>query len=179
MKIFLEYIINGHHVEIYDGFYLYIDKEFWFEFNPYKTREEWFKKNISNESTKSFVEYIPYKDLFEVLMSDKNNKNKGIEFYNRLNNLFSYVDNQGLSEETIIYTLFENKQIIKFVHKTFNSILKQNRYEYRDRFRIAEIGNQYQEQIYKKINSHGCCGYYDEVFEFKGKQYKIGFNFGH
>jgi hypothetical protein len=53
------------------------------------------------------------------------------------------------------------------------------KYDYTDNFRIAEQGNLEQELLYKQAQKKGCCGFYDEIIEVEGRQFLVGFNYGH
>lgn len=59
-----------------------------------------------------------------------------------------------------------------------------------DNLRIARVGYTSHELAYSEAKKNGCCGFADEVFEYKSKsvlgklfgvktQWKIGFNYGH
>ena len=66
-----------------------------------------------------------------------------------------------------------------WINKQFESLIKEFNTYYEDNFRVAEVGNKEQEEIYEKQFKGGCCGFVDVVKDFKGKKYKLGFNYGH
>jgi len=49
--------------------------------------------------------------------------------------------------------------------------------EFEDSFRICEAGVKEEEDVYEKTKS--CCGFADTEIKYKGKEYKLGFNYGH
>lgn len=52
--------------------------------------------------------------------------------------------------------------------------------EFDDNYRVSEIGNPEQEELYKSILYKGCCGFHDfELIGPDGKRYIIGYNYGH
>lgn len=56
-----------------------------------------------------------------------------------------------------------------------------DKYEHADNMRIAIVGNGFQERAYHNLRSCGCCGFFDQEFEYKPTSIKIkfGFNYGH
>lgn len=100
-----------------------------------------------------------------------------------------YLYDKPALEELVIDYKYHNVTLFKwlddefetpvsnFLRSKFDKLIEE--LEYADNFRCAEIGNQEQERMYKKVLAKGCCGYHDEVVEFRGKKYKIGLNYGH
>lgn len=54
-----------------------------------------------------------------------------------------------------------------------------NKYECDDNYRFYEIGDVEQEHVYLRKKYNGCCGSYDAQHTINGKEYMIGFNYGH
>lgn len=57
--------------------------------------------------------------------------------------------------------------------------VKENDMDYCDNFRVADLNVEEQIKFYKKMQSQGCCGFFDEIIEIEGKTIMIGWNFGH
>lgn len=52
-------------------------------------------------------------------------------------------------------------------------------FEYIDNYRFAIEGNEDSIKKYKELKASGCCGSFDESFEYEGIKYYFGFNHGH
>lgn len=64
---------------------------------------------------------------------------------------------------------------LKYVHE----ITDADRYDHADTYRIAKLGDERSELLYRWRYRSGCCGFYDAVHSIDGVVYKIGFNYGH
>jgi len=72
----------------------------------------------------------------------------------------------------------------KDVADWIDEILNQKRngreiYEYADNFRTAVTDDPQDMLNYEAAQDRGCCGSFDRKFNYKGKDYWIGFNYGH
>lgn len=70
-------------------------------------------------------------------------------------------------------------EIGEWIETQFKEMKIENNTYYEDNFRVAKVGEESEEKIYKEQVRNGCCGSVDETRIFKGDEYKLGFNFGH
>ena len=71
----------------------------------------------------------------------------------------------------------DDEGFLKWLRKQTWELMNAN--DYSDNLRIAIVGNEEQEEEYRKARANGCCGYSDGVYEYKDKKVWIGFNYGH
>ena len=70
-------------------------------------------------------------------------------------------------------------RIYDIINKITGYDLDEPVYENADNYRYCEVGDIEAEKIYESQVEYGCCGFYDSTVVFRGKTYKIGFNYGH
>jgi len=70
-------------------------------------------------------------------------------------------------------------RIIKAINNIVGKDLEFPKYECADNYRWAEIGNKKQLKLFMIKKEAGCCGCYEDTITVLGKQYLIGFNYGH
>jgi len=84
------------------------------------------------------------------------------------------------------YEILENisgipVDVLTWIEDYLNDRTESDAYEYSDNVRVAQVGSMEQESKYDEAVSNGCCGFYDETEScpIDGKEYRIGFNYGH
>jgi hypothetical protein len=149
--------------------------------------------------TKTIWESVPfiqehfslYRESFNIPVSvplkcNLCHKNSHGEFFYDQNQLFCeycFVDHVTVEwnctfKMSLLHEVYDSKTS-KWIHKQFELLTAPTHIYYEDNFRVAEVGNEREEKLYEEQHKRGCCGFVDVVKEFKGKKYKLGFNFGH
>ena len=92
-----------------------------------------------------------------------------------------YVNGVEIMSRTEYYAYMrENYQdILAYIGKIVRGSGEHDEYDYADNYRIAAVNNEFEVMMYERIKEDGCCGSYDRKINFKGKEYFIGFNYGH
>lgn len=52
-------------------------------------------------------------------------------------------------------------------------------FDFADNFRCGKIGKSSSMRAYTREKKSGCCGFFDDLVEYNGNKYLIGFNYGH
>lgn len=76
--------------------------------------------------------------------------------------------------------LLPNDELREWAIRTIIAEVDRLGNEYGDTYRVAEIGNPEQEQLFAEIEESGCCG--SRKFEAigpDGNKYALGYNYGH
>ena len=76
------------------------------------------------------------------------------------------------------YEYFESTYGDSKVLETLYAVAENGDYDYADNFRISD-GSALEDALYFVAQFHGCCGYHDTTLNVDGKEYKVGFNYGH
>lgn len=59
------------------------------------------------------------------------------------------------------------------------AVYEMAKYDCADNLRVAEKSNKAEMEQYMIAEKRGCCGSYCDEFSYKGRQFLIGFNYGH
>lgn len=73
---------------------------------------------------------------------------------------------------------------VKYDEEDFNYFVRlfdyyKDDHDCMDNKRVADMSKRLEVKRYKKMKDDGCCGFHDEIIEYKGKRYLFGFNYGH
>jgi hypothetical protein len=74
---------------------------------------------------------------------------------------------------------------LNFLYSDMYAFLENNNQRCVDNYRVAKCSNSAQVRRYRRQQSKGCCGFYDEVVEmwswrkFRFEKYMVGCNYGH
>ena len=72
------------------------------------------------------------------------------------------------------------KNIRRRLMKIIDQITEDYNYDCADNFRFYEVGNTEQKSDYEARRSTGCCGFVDDKeIKYLGRNFIIGFNYGH
>ena len=84
-----------------------------------------------------------------------------------------------------IYQLMKiryGKEIAEFLKSKFEDMISQSCIDFVDNYRVMEIGNNFDEEMFERLKFMGCCGTQEWSVKWKkatGRKFKIGCNHGH